>query len=34
MRLTIVGTSGSMPGPSAPASAYLLEHDGFRLLLD
>ena len=34
MKLTVVGCSGSMPGPSAPASAYLLEHDGFRLLID
>ncbi len=34
MRLTIVGCSGSAPGPDGPASAYLVEQDGFRLLLD
>jgi ribonuclease BN (tRNA processing enzyme) len=38
MRLTIVGCSGSFPGPDSPASCYLLEapYDGgtFRLLLD
>ena len=34
MRLTIVGCSGSGPGPRSPASCYLVEHDGFRLLLD
>lgn len=38
MRLTIVGCSGSFPGPDSPASCYLVEahHDGrvFRLLLD
>jgi len=38
MRLTIVGCSGSFPGPDSPASCYLVEapHDGrtYRLLLD
>ena len=34
MRLTIVGCSGSVPGPSSAASCYLVEHDGFRILLD
>ncbi len=34
MRLTVLGCSGSVPGPTGPASAYLVEHDGFRLLLD
>ncbi|HST65167.1 MAG TPA: MBL fold metallo-hydrolase [Mycobacteriales bacterium] len=34
MRLTIVGCSGSVPGPDSAASAYLVEHEGFRLLLD
>lgn len=34
MRLTILGCSGSAPGPASPASCYLVEHDGFRLLLD
>jgi ribonuclease BN (tRNA processing enzyme) len=30
----VVGCSGSGPGPRSPASSYLVEHDGFRLLLD
>ena len=34
MKLTIVGCSGSIPGPDSPASCYLVEHDGFRLVLD
>ena len=34
MRLTIIGCSGSFPGPDSPASCYLVEADGFRLLLD
>lgn len=38
MRLTIVGCSGSYPGPDSPASCYLLEqeHEGrvWRILLD
>ena len=34
MRLTIIGCAGSFPGPDSPASCYLLEADGFRLLLD
>jgi ribonuclease BN (tRNA processing enzyme) len=34
VRLTIVGCSGSGPGPRSPASCYLVEHDGFRVLLD
>lgn len=38
MRLTVVGCSGSLPGPKSAASCYLLEapYDGrtFRLLLD
>lgn len=34
MRLTIVGCSGSIPGPDSPASCYLIEDQGFRLLLD
>jgi ribonuclease BN (tRNA processing enzyme) len=32
--VTVVGCSGSGPGPGSPASCYLVEHDGFRLLLD
>ena len=34
MRLTIIGCSGSFPGPESPASSYLLEAEGFRLVLD
>ena len=34
MKLTVIGCSGSAPGPRSAASCYLLEHDGFRLLLD
>jgi len=34
MRLTVVGCSGSFPGPESPASCYLVEADGFRILLD
>jgi ribonuclease BN (tRNA processing enzyme) len=38
MRLTVVGNSGSYPGPGSPASCYLLEgeHDGrtWRVVLD
>jgi ribonuclease BN (tRNA processing enzyme) len=34
VKLTILGCSGSAPGPDGPASAYLVEHAGFRLLLD
>jgi len=34
MRLTVVGCSGSGPGPTSPASGYLVEHDGYLLLLD
>jgi ribonuclease BN (tRNA processing enzyme) len=38
VRLTIIGSSGSYPGPDSAASCYLVEqeHDGrvFRLLLD
>ncbi|MFF3666872.1 MBL fold metallo-hydrolase [Microtetraspora malaysiensis] len=34
MKVTIVGCSGSFPGPDSPSSCYLLEAEGFRLLLD
>ena len=34
MRLTVVGCSGSLPGPAGPASCYLVEAEGFRLVLD
>jgi ribonuclease BN (tRNA processing enzyme) len=34
VKLTVVGCAGSAPGPKSAASCYLVEHDGFRLLLD
>jgi len=34
VRITVIGCSGSFPGPEGPASCYLLEAEGFRLLLD
>jgi ribonuclease BN (tRNA processing enzyme) len=34
VRLTIVGASGTFPGPHSGCSSYLLEQDGFRLLID
>lgn len=34
MRLTVVGCSGSIPGAGSAGSCYLVEHDGFRLVLD
>ena len=34
MRLTVLGCAGSFPGPESACSAYLVEADGFRLLMD
>lgn len=34
MKLTVLGCSGSIPGPDSPASGYLLESDGYRVVLD
>jgi ribonuclease BN (tRNA processing enzyme) len=34
VQLTILGCSGTFPGPGGPCSSYLLEADDFRLLLD
>lgn len=34
MRLTVLGCAGSFPGPESACSAYLLEAQGFRLLVD
>jgi len=34
MRLTVLGCSGTFPGPDSPCSSYLVEADGFRLLVD
>ncbi|HEX3900003.1 MAG TPA: MBL fold metallo-hydrolase [Mycobacteriales bacterium] len=34
MKLTVIGMAGTFPGPASGCSSYLVEHDGFRLLLD
>jgi ribonuclease BN (tRNA processing enzyme) len=34
MRMTVVGCASSAPGPDSAASSYLVEKDGYRLLLD
>ena len=34
MLLTVLGCSGSIPGPSSPASGYLIEAGGTRLAVD
>jgi ribonuclease BN (tRNA processing enzyme) len=34
MRLTVLGCAGSFPGPESACSAYLIEAEGFRVLLD
>jgi ribonuclease BN (tRNA processing enzyme) len=34
VKLTVLGCSGSVPGPDSPASGYLIEAEGYRLLLD
>jgi ribonuclease BN (tRNA processing enzyme) len=34
VKLTVVGCSGSGPGPASPASCYLVEHEDYALLLD
>jgi ribonuclease BN (tRNA processing enzyme) len=34
VKLTVIGCSGSGPGPDSAASSYLVEHDGFRLVID
>ncbi|MDX3096172.1 MBL fold metallo-hydrolase [Streptomyces sp. ME01-24h] len=34
MKLTVVGCSGSFPSAESACSSYLIEADGFRLLLD
>jgi ribonuclease BN (tRNA processing enzyme) len=34
MKITVLGCAGSCPGPDAACSAYLVEADGFRLLVD
>lgn len=34
MRVTVIGCSGSFPGPDSPASSYLIQAEGYSLLLD
>ena len=34
MKLTVLGCSGSLPGPDSPASGYLVEAEGYRVVLD
>ena len=34
MKVTVLGCSGSVPGPDSPASGYLVEAEGFTMLLD
>ena len=34
MRLTVLGCAGTFPGPDSPCSGYLIEHDGYRLVVD
>lgn len=34
MRLTVLGCAGSFPGPESACSAYLVEAEDFRLLID
>jgi ribonuclease BN (tRNA processing enzyme) len=34
VRLTVLGCAGSFPGPESACSCYLVDADGFRLLID
>lgn len=34
MKLTVIGCAGSYPGVDGPASCYLVEHEGHRVVLD
>jgi ribonuclease BN (tRNA processing enzyme) len=34
VQLTVLGCSGTFPGPDSPCSGYLIEHDGYRLVVD
>jgi ribonuclease BN (tRNA processing enzyme) len=34
LRLTVLGCAGTFPGPDSPCSSYLVEYDGFRLVID
>jgi ribonuclease BN (tRNA processing enzyme) len=34
VKLTVLGCAGTFPRTDSPCSSYLVEHDGFRLVLD
>ncbi len=34
MQLTVLGCAGTFPGPDSPCSGYLIEHEGYRLVVD
>ena len=34
MELTVLGTSGTWPGPGGATSGFLVQHDGFNLWVD
>jgi ribonuclease BN (tRNA processing enzyme) len=34
VKLTVLGSSGTVPAPDNPSSGYLIEADGYRLLVD
>ena len=34
MQLTVLGCAGTFPGPDSPCSGYLVEHEGYRLVVD
>jgi len=34
VELTVLGCAGTFPGPESACSGYLVEHDGFRLVVD
>jgi ribonuclease BN (tRNA processing enzyme) len=34
VRLTVLGCAGTFPSAESPCSGYLVEHDGFRLVVD
>jgi ribonuclease BN (tRNA processing enzyme) len=34
VKVTVLGCSGSVPGPNSPASGYLVEAEGYRLVVD
>jgi ribonuclease BN (tRNA processing enzyme) len=34
MKLTVLGCAGTFPGSNSGCSSYLVEHDGFRMMID